>query len=366
MSLTFKDLRKFTRNFHIWGGVILGILPFLVAFSGAQLSFRTELESLFMPQLFQPKTTITQANTKTILSTALKQGQQTHDPLFRLHYPMPPQTAYKAELQSGRVIFLDNQAKILGDSKTTPDALLFNDIEKFHMTLYQGETGEMVVGFTALGLWCMVLSGLNLLRKKMSWSLFKKRPTFYLHQYIGALFTIPIAIAVFTGMTFAFSGISKPLFSALTHSPAEVSPPALKPQKQVLSPDSLQTVLATAQQQYPQAQIRRLRLPKEPTEPIRVDLKSPTEANEYGKTLVFLDPSKPNLILSKVDPEHGPLAWKLYSVETYPLHSGERFGLWGRVLMTLSAVIVMGLYLSGLGLFVKRMFGRKGFRVKKT
>jgi uncharacterized iron-regulated membrane protein len=246
-------------------------------------------------------------------------------------------------------------------------AQLMPTIFYLHRVLLLGETGKTLTGIIALALLFMSITGLVLwlpraklsaLRHalRISYSGSWPRLQFSFHRATG-FFAAPVLIVLaFSGLYFNVPSWVLPVVgSVMTVSKNEKINNQFPHQAAQMI--SITDAMRHAQSRYPDARISRIGLPAKPNEPYEIRVRQPNEIQKNdGATRMKLDAFSGE-VLQVRDPLKGAsgdvfLSWM------FPLHSGEAFGLWGRVFISMFGVMPLLLALTGL-----LMWRRKRTRV---
>jgi uncharacterized iron-regulated membrane protein len=228
-----------------------------------------------------------------------------------------------------------------------------NVLFKLHSSLWMGATGKALLAFVALLYLLLLVSGLVLwwprsgrpnyrieLRKGLS------RALYDLHRVGGASIGLVIALSVATGAYMAWRPLGGfvTTLSGMRPTHAPVLPVTSLPPRTMLP---LDTLLAQAQAQFPDATIGVAQLPAKPGVPLRVRLKLRDDPHPNGLSSVWLDPFTGKVLAvqrwNALDPGARAVA------VIYPLHTGELGGplLEGMLAicgLLLSAMAVTGIW----------------------
>ncbi|WP_346730456.1 PepSY-associated TM helix domain-containing protein [Caballeronia sp. dw_19] len=206
----------------------------------------------------------------------------------------------------------------------------FNVLFKLHSSLWLGDIGKALLAFVALCYLLLLVSGLVLwwprsgrpnlrveLRKGTS------RALYDLHRVGGATIGLVIALSVATGAYMAWRPLGGfvSTLSGVRPMHAPVLPLASRSPRPMLP---LDTLVAQAQAQFPDAMIGLVQLPAKPGVPLRVRLKLPDDPHPNGLSSVWLDPFTGKVLevrrWNALDPGARAVA------VIYPLHTGELGG----------------------------------------
>jgi uncharacterized iron-regulated membrane protein len=330
-------------------GLTAGLIVSLTGITGASVAFRHEIDHALNPALFKAPPAFVEAPVDRVLARAVEDrgGQAT-----MVTFPREAGEAFVVDLADGREVFVDPAGeRVLGER--VADEALMAVVLRLHRTLLAGEAGKTVVGGASLALLLLVLSGLVLRVPRRGPA--RRRTARDWHELLGLWATVTLAISTITGATFAFKAQAIPAIAWLTRS-EPVKPPKL-PATEPVAMDTANAV-ASARRLYPDGRVMALRLPKEAGQPARVDLKRAGDPHPYGRTWVWVAPSD-GRVLTTVAPETAPRVHWAYTILNYPLHTGELWGLPGRVAMGVSGLTPAVLFATGCWLFWKRNARRR-------
>jgi uncharacterized iron-regulated membrane protein len=229
-----------------------------------------------------------------------------------------------------------------------PELWLFD----LHHHLFAGETGETVTGIAGLAGLLFVVTGTVLWwrsRRSFRFRLWPKRvapgPIVAQHRDLGIVVAPLLLLSLGTGVLMVFD----PLRAAVIGN-------EVRPKTAVHQPGSgasARTILQTAKQRFPNAELRRIAFPQKPGKPILVRLRQPAEWTPNGRTHLSFD-SRTGALISIEDPLRGNRAAAI-SEKLYPLHAATTGGLTTKLLMTIS----------GLSLFLLGSLTTYGFWARK-
>jgi uncharacterized iron-regulated membrane protein len=246
--------------------------------------------------------------------------------------------------------------------------LLMPTVFQLHHYLLSGETGRTLLGVTGILLLLMVIGGVALWWPKFkpraimqalrithggSWSRFN----YSLHR-TGGIFAAPVLA------TMAFSGwyLNLPkMVTPIVASVITVTPPG----KPASAPAPAGTPLLgaaqamrAAQALYPAALVTRVSFPRKAGDPFEVRVRQPGEVRQgSGATRIWLD-AHTGKRLGVRDPMDAP-AGDTFLNWMYPLHTGEAFGLPGRVFISVFGLVPLLFAVTGVLIWWKRRRGHR-------
>lgn len=351
--------RKLIYKIHKWAGLTLGAFIFLLGLSGVGITFRHEFLPKFYPDLFliTPETTIlsvqelyTKAQTHlgdTKKVTNLYASEETDEAYLIL---------YKDENKSLPVMLTINQfnGKIVGEMSMVKN--FFAVMLFMHSNFFLGKVGKYFIGLLGFILCFFVVSGIyiwwpqnNLAQKwKRTFHLTKAHLAQRLHHSLGIVFSIPLFISALTGALIIFD-LTPLITRPLTGQPKRVEE-AVK-----VGSCSFDEQLNALSKVNPEMSKNLVSIhfctAKNALMKISYGLHDQNFLNGYGRTVI--DPSS-GKILQEFNSEKDPSSWNAVRLFVFPVHSGEYFGIIGRIIVLIAGFALMGLYITGVTLYFKR------------
>lgn len=380
-------MKHFSRIIHLWAGLVFGSVLVVLGLTGAALSWIHELDSMLNPGLLHVAPPAGSRDgealsvaPQTVQSLAAKlEGdarygrpsmialpERAGDVFVAWYRPQRARDQAPWTLAVSRQVMIDPASLTVigernwGESGLTRP-LLMPTLFHIHRYLVAGETGKVVVAVTGVALLLIVLTGvvvwlprltLGALRHALtvrhggSWPRF----SFQLHR-AGGFFAAPVLlVSALSGIYFNMPQWVKPAINAV----APITP-AAKPVNSSAAggaQSALGDVLVSAQAAFPQARISRVSLPKAAGQPFEIRVRQPGELRAGpGATRISVD-SGSGAVLRVIDPERARggdrlLGWM------FPLHTGEAFGLAGRIFISLFGLAPLAFFVTGLVVWIK-------------
>lgn len=245
--------------------------------------------------------------------------------------------------------------RVTGDGTTirvTPpdDVSLINTIVLLHQSLLSGTTGRWVIGASgALLLSNLFLGACLAWPKRGHWARALRPPTkgrplaryYGWHRALGLIGIAPAVILVSAGILLAYQD---PLAGVL-----HATPPTLAP-RAGLPVVGFGDAVSVARQQLPNAKLAAVELPTPEDATYHVHLRTPGEwRRAYGNSLVFVDAVTGQVRgVALARDESANLYW---FNALAPTHTGEAFGIFGRIM-----VLCAGLWLATMVLIGARLW----------
>jgi uncharacterized iron-regulated membrane protein len=241
-------------------------------------------------------------------------------------------------------------------------------IYELHADLWLGKLGFQLVGIVGCLMIISLATGLYLWwptpsRIKIAFTVktgaSAHRTLFDLHRVVGIYSLVVLLALAGSGVYLVFKDPVAALVGLF--SPVQEKPLADKEVKSRrvagAAPIALDRAVAIAQGVFPDAKLRSVTTPANPDGFYRVDMRQPGEANLYNhSSRVWLDQYSGE-ILAVRDPNRFSAGETFLNV-LWPLHSGEAFGLVGRILVCLAGLAPGALLVTGLALWWRKQRAR--------
>jgi uncharacterized iron-regulated membrane protein len=381
-----QRFRRFWLTVHLYIGLTIGVVFVILGLTGSFNVFNYELEELGLPQVQYEANTrprpldeimqaVKDAHPEKKGKWSLLLPNYGNDYLWA-EYPKPVETA--DELYAPfRVLIDPYSGKITAESYW--GRTLWTLIYQIHASLLTarlgvkiGQFGFDTVCFLGLLLFISALTGLYLWWPR--WGKFTKAVTikpgaslerfyFDLHKTTGFYSSIILLILAFTGFSFSYGDYIKPLIRSFSNvKEKHLEEPEVK--SVVIGntkPLSIARAVAISGTIFPDAELRGVETPNGEEGVYVITKKQSGEANHrWSRSKVWIDQYN-GKVLAVQDPN------KFTAGETFlnlmwPLHSGEAFGLAGRILWCVIGLVPLVLYVTGLLRWLQK---RKAKRLHK-
>jgi uncharacterized iron-regulated membrane protein len=379
-------MKSFARLLHLWTGLLFGTILVVLGLTGAALSWIHELDTMLNPGLLQvappaglaagaplpAAPELTEAVAQMLARdprygrpSMVELPERAGEVFVAWFRPAPAAGSSPWRLAVSRQVMVDPATmQVTGERNwgevglTRP--LLMPTLFHIHRYLVAGETGKTVVAATGVALALMILSGIVVWWPRMArsalWHALTVRHggnwprfSFQLHR-AGGFFAAPLLLVT------AVSGVHFNMPQWVTPAVNAISPvtPNTKVQNKSAPGQALSVAGAqgAAQARFPEARVSRVSLPAKAGQPYEVRVRQPDELRQGpGATRISVD-SGDGSVLRVADPERASggdrfLAW------LFPLHTGEAFGLAGRIFISLFGLVPLAFFVTGLVVWVK-------------
>ena len=373
------SIRKKLLQVHRWSGIALAALLVIAGITGSLLSFHHEIDALLNPGLHRIEPTTKRAALDNIAKTIEAKYPKlvvgyflfADNPASSIHVIMntreaalegrldrdsPRPTEVYADPYSGQLLGERNWGEI-----GTTRAHIMPMIYRLHMSLFLDKTGQWITGIVA-AIWIVsILIGiflavprLHLLRKAfiVKWQATRARVLFDLHRTIGLVTGLILIVTAFTGLYMNLPNVVEPALAAVapfTERPASRRPAGT--QLEHVWKISWDEAIAKARAVHavdPIAGVGKI----EARGYYQVRFLPPGDIMDSGTIRVFID-GRNGEVLGKFDHRNGTIGDKI-RIWQFPLHSGQGFGMPGRVLVCLVGLIPPLLAVTGVWLWLRR------------
>ncbi|MET1057100.1 MAG: PepSY-associated TM helix domain-containing protein [Pedobacter sp.] len=351
---------------HLWLGLATGLVVFIISVTGSIYVFEEEIrdftqqEKLYVPAEQKPFVGLA-----AIIKSYQKVSKNAKLTTIRINNSRPDATVMVAGGKKNEYYFNPYTAALV--KKAQPDWLDID--EDLHRTLLLGEPGKFIMNWSVVIFVIMLISGwilwfpnqMRLLRQSLTikWNASVKRVTYDLHNVLGFYASGILIVIALSGLYFAFDGF-KAGATFLTGSkltkPVSVGPVKATSSELDNLPQKYESIYSAAIAEYPGAKETALSIRK--TGELRLRIIYPSEW--FRKQNVFyFDPATLQMSKYKLY-KNFKLADKLESTN-YDLHTGQLFGIFGKIVAFIAALISASLPITGLMIWL-----RKQKKTKKT
>ncbi|HEV7819936.1 MAG TPA: PepSY-associated TM helix domain-containing protein [Burkholderiales bacterium] len=370
MKIKEPSLRAFWVQVHLWLGLTLGVLGMLIGISGSILVFDHDIDAVFNPQRYAvsgPQVTLRYSD---YLTNAAQSLESKAKPTF-LRMPeepgMPVVVIARARGEGGGNVrmYMDPPTGRVLD--TVPGGGFFGWLHSFHENLTLREYyGRETVGAVGIAMLLSSLSGLYLwwpARGRWREALGFRRglaTTRNLH-YVGGFYGfIVLAMLSFTGIFIAYTDAGRAAvaaFTAISPPARNIQAPAAPEGAKALKPDAAVDI---AKALYPAETVWSVGLPNGARGAYRVNLSEPgvPEMQPARGAVVFIDPYSGN-VLRRIDASTRT-AGDNFLASQRNLHSGERLGIIGRIIICLAGLLPLLFVITGTVMWLKQRRVRAG------
>ena len=357
-----KALRQLLLALHLHLGLWLGVLFALLGVTGSALVFYLEIDRVLNPAIKVASAPVAQRSFDDVYQE-LKKAHPSRTGAWRIERPLteatPIMARYYDPVETMGQKFAPLMLSLGPQTLEVTSSRFWGEyavtwLYDFHYTLLLGVTGHNVVGVLGMLLTASLLTGLY-----MWWPSMKRwrraiRPvvrtsvvlrTYDLHVLSGVYSGLIMIVLAVTGVMLAFPNATNLLINLA--SPVAQSQPMLRG---LHSNDSkmlsLDEAVRIAQASYPRAEVRWVETSGVDGRPISIRLyQSGEPGRRFPKTYVWVHPLT-GVVLYEQNPMAESLGAKALSW-VHPLHNGEAFGLFGRVIACVVGLVPSLLLVTG-------------------
>lgn len=387
LQRNLNHMKKFARTLHLWTGLTFGTILVVLGLTGSALSWMHELDTSLNPGLLRvapPRglgtgdplpadPALTQAVTD-VLARDLRYG--TPDMLelpvragdvFVAWYRSTPGQAEAPWVQpvTRQVMVNPGNLSVTGERNWgefgLSRPLLMPTLFHIHRYLVAGEIGKVVVAIAGASLALTILTGMILWWPRMvraaiwramtvrhggSWPRF----SFQLHR-AGGFFAAPLLlVSALSGVHFNMPQWVTPAVNLIS----PVTPHAKPVNRSLWSGDGVPVAVAVtaAQARFPDGRVSRVSFPAKREQPFEIRVRQSAELRQGpGATRISIDSGDAG-VLRVIDPERAQGGDKFLSW-LFPLHTGEAFGVGGRIFISLFGFLPLAFFVTGLVIWLK-------------
>lgn len=380
--------RSIFQKLHRYVGLWCGIIFVLLGLTGSALAWLHELDSLLNPDLFRvpaannaaradpprPSAATVQAVFERLAAdplygrpSQLILPEHAGDVFVAWYRPPAARNPSSLEQEIFWQVMVDPATTRVAGERNWGEAglsrrLLLPTLFHLHRYLLAGEVGKTIIGISGLLMFAIAVSGLVLwfptLNRKALWQALRvshrgswPRFHFSLHRASGFLIAPFLIVQGFSGWYFNLPTWVVPMVGKVMTVTAP-DKPANQPTARG-TPLSPGQAVAVAQRLYPDARVSRIGLPATPSAPYEIRVRQRAEIRQGdGATRITID-AYSGKVLRVRDPLRAPsgdtfLNWQ------FALHSGEAFGMPGRVLLSCLGILPLLFAITGLSIWLNR------------
>lgn len=356
-----KRMRRFWIAAHLYLGLSIGLVFAMSGLTGSFLVFYVEIDRLIHPELVISAHQQPMQSYENILQK-LQKTYPTRNKAWRLEVPIQPDLPVMVRYYQPQETQHKNFAPLM--IAINPYTLeIINHrfwgeyaatwIFDLHYTLLLGKTGHTIIAL--IGIFCLVslLSGVYLWwpkqhkwRQSMAIRLRKGylRKLYDIHTLLGIYSLLLLIILVVTGIVLAVPQWFTPSIQRLSpiFEKPQVASTINIPAKKI----TLDSALQIAQKRFPQAQPRWLQTPNTDSDTYLIRLKDSKDIGDrFPQTYVWIDQYSGKVLAVRDIKQN--TGGDVFMDWQHPLHSGEAFGLTGRLVVFLAGFIPIIMLVTG-------------------
>ncbi|WP_153800802.1 PepSY-associated TM helix domain-containing protein [Foetidibacter luteolus] len=396
-------VRKFVNDVHLWLGLASGLVLFVVCLSGTIYTFRAEIERWMSPEKYyvqvEPNAVVLPADSLVAIMEKQLGGKVTGlqvpaDAAMAWQISVKPKDKEAGRQQAGKDAGSPRKAakqggeKRGGETEVRPKTYFVNPytgaltpgqndkgVSEFFTTVMQlhrwllldTDTGRVVVGIATLIFVFIIVSGLVLwfpakmknlkqgfkIKFKANW----KRVNHDLHNALGFYASIFVLIMALTGLCWSFEwykdGASSVLGAKVFKGRSEKPLQSKLPADSTVAPASLAAITATTDQNFTYSGDTRITLPADKAGAVVVTRNKTGFFASAGADKLQLD-RYTAAVLKLERFADKPLNVKIAD-SIKPLHTGEMFGAFSKIIYFLACLIATSLPVTGTLIWINKM-----------
>lgn len=370
---TWKKIRKFFNDLHLWMGIGAGLILFVVCLTGTIYTFRTEIEEWLEPEKYfvavpEGEQTMQAEDLISQVETTLDVGK-----VGSITIPADPERAYvfnikkEGERRGSNYYVNPYSGEITGDGQSVASGF-FSTVFRLHRwLLLDTEVGRPIVGWATVIFAFLVLTGLVIwfpqrLKSwkqglKIKWNGNWKRINHDLHNALGFYSSFFLLIMALTGLFWSFDWYRDGLYAVLgvenNRGPREKQEGTENAPKPEGATMTLAELLAIADDELNYTGNYRISLPNEQQTAIAIS---------KNKTGFFAPAAGDQLSL---DPYTGAVTSKeIFSEKPFnqrvarsikALHIGNVYGTFSKIIYFISCLIATSLPVTGTIIWINKL-----------
>ncbi|WBV59198.1 PepSY-associated TM helix domain-containing protein [Chryseobacterium camelliae] len=371
-------IKKWSAKLHLWFGLSVGLIVFIVSLSGTMYVFKDEIQNILRKDAIYINLQTKQKplSIETLKEKVSQEINEKH-PISSVEIPLAPNKSYEFfiyeknkkgwnyfnEVKVNKLIYVNQYTgEILGVYNEKYD--LFPILKSIHWSLFlKSEWGKYAVGIPVVLFIIMLITGIILWwpknkkarksRLSFDWKNVKtwKRKNYDLHNVLGFYVSFIALLMSLTGIYFAYPWVKNTFNFTLSGSWE------LPKEKEIQSPDSLLTknnsvydfTVQQTKSLYPESSSFRIPLNgknKKGKELKNIPVTVYQKDGRYSeRNLLAFDKYSGKLLSNK---SHQSLTnTEKYSNANYDVHTGSYFGLFGKIIWFLAGLICTSLPVTG-------------------
>lgn len=338
-------MRKAFLYLHLWAGLIAAVFLLLLGVTGALLAFEDEID-----HALNAKLAYVEAKSQPLTLDAISEKLLAQYPGGKIDaFGLPPRAdlsllvALTDAKGTGRQLYVNPYTgEILG---SLADANQFmRRVHSFHQRLAGGQVSDVIVGWTAIFLLLLSISGMVLWWRSKTFRIRRGpalRFTFELHNTLGILSSVFLFVFAWTAICIHWERKVNELAQRISPEFFSVNLPVA-----VGRPLNADEILNLGRAMLPEAKPTVLQMPRNGKGPAFVVLKFPEDRTPVGRSRVLIDAGSGRVI--RVESSRQMTAAMKYArMWNRELHTGDIFGLPTRILMALFSIALPILAITG-------------------
>jgi uncharacterized iron-regulated membrane protein len=344
-------LKKIIVFFHLWLGLISGLVIFTVAITGSIYAFEEEIRNVIHRDLLKVKPSDkTSISIDDLLQIIKKEYPK--DKIKSVIVRTDKTRSVQINLKSKTSVYIDPfTGKILGTIDQETEFLAV--VLKIHRSLCLGDTGKMITGISALIFVIMLISGMFLwwprnkalliqkfsVKRNAHW----KKLNYDLHSVLGFYASWIIIFTALTGIIFSFKWAEEAMYKATNSKKENINIHSLHSNSRSFSAERS---LKIASVLFANSSEQVLLYPEDSTGIIRLNIRYKDAGFYNRQDQLAFDQYNGKLLKVRLFDSFST-GDKLKSTN-YNIHTGKVLGLVGQLMVFFAALITASLPVTGL------------------
>ncbi|HKD80987.1 MAG TPA: PepSY-associated TM helix domain-containing protein [Candidatus Angelobacter sp.] len=363
------NARKLILVLHRWVGLVAALALLALGLSAALLIFERPIHRL----LNGPLVKVTPAGARLPLNEITRRLGQTYPQYHVAGWTLPqqlddvaavileinpsaaPASTSTKDVEAVELAVNPYTGEVLGDLEKANGLMLY--VHQFHTRFLAGNAGTAIVGWSAVCLLVLNLTGIILWwRRKVGrfrWNLTGAAFYFQTHQAVGVYAWIFLMILSLTGIALHWEREAGRLADWLTDSPPPAKMLPADPVQVGAIPLDSDQLVSIAEKSAPGAQVTVIQLAQGPKAPVRIIMKYPEDHTPAGRTNLFLD-GYSGKVRQLTDSRSAPLGFKLMRLWNREYHTGDIFGWPTQMLALVFSLALVVMAITGPMIWYKR------------
>ncbi len=348
---------------HLWLGLLTGIIVLIISLTGCIYVFEKEIRGyLDKDYAFVPVQQAPQASLGLLLRSFEKMAPDQKISSITIRHTA--QNATVAFNTNKHLVYYLNPYNGQLVKKSKLDFL--DTVEEIHTSLLLGDQGKFIIRWSVVVFVIMLITGLilwfpgqmRLLKQALTikWKGSTKRVNYDLHNVLGFYASGILLVISLTGLYFGFKEI-KTVFSFFSGSKlteGKKAAPGIMPDTASTTSARYEHMYQKAMVQFPGANLTSLSIRKDGN--IRLRLNYPAEWARKRNTF-FYNSENGQLIRSKLYKDFNRA--DVIEASIYDVHTGQFFGLFGKIVATIASLISASLPITGFIIWLKKKKKKK-------
>ncbi|MFO1417436.1 MAG: PepSY-associated TM helix domain-containing protein [Methylotetracoccus sp.] len=380
--------RRLWLKFHLYIGLFAGTIFVLAGLTGSLIVFADDIDAWLNRAIMKVPMPAEAASPRPLDELLAAAQTAMPDDATPIYVTFPPQPNRALAVEYGRAadglpdeedrfqVFVDPYtARVTGQrplelADSTFGGPLTQILIELHYNLLLGPIGTTLVGIVAIFLLVSVVTGIIVwwprngkwgkaltIKRRAS----GERLNFDIHKTFGIYSAVILLVILFTGVYMNLPEYVTPIIELFSPAPGWPEDVVSEQPEDGAEPITAGQAIARSEQIFNDGELMGLALPQSPEESFVIRRRAPDEVTHtYPHRQIWIDQFSGE-VLAVNDP-HTYSAGQKFVEWQYPLHSGEAFGLTGRLIVLATGIVPSVLYVTG---FIRWLQKRRAASTKR-